>query len=159
MDTKPSQEAKNHAAGTAALKTAQQGDAPVMMKKPEEVEADAKAHVLSEGGDPGNDRLVLSRHVMQFGKYKGQNFKWLLENDVRYVAYLVADHQREQEHSVSKSSTTEQKVLQRKMRCCATLTFEAGLVFFLKIKLGEYITKYVNCFHIIPLWFSFVCQW
>ncbi|XP_047196910.1 uncharacterized protein LOC124852281 [Hippoglossus stenolepis] len=110
LDTKPSQEAENYAAGQSALKAAQQGGAPVKMKKPEEVEADAKAHVLSEGGDPGNDRLLLSRYVMQFGKYKGQNFKWLLENDVRYAAKLLAHHQREREHSVSQSPMTAQKV-------------------------------------------------
>ncbi|XP_053289045.1 uncharacterized protein LOC128449772 isoform X1 [Pleuronectes platessa] len=109
LDRKPSQEAEFYAAGQYALKAAQKGRAPVTMKKPEEVEADAKAHVLSEGGDPGNDRLLLSRYVIQFGKYKGQNFKWLLENDVSYVAMLVAAHQTEQENSVT-STTTAQKV-------------------------------------------------
>ncbi|XP_062255518.1 uncharacterized protein LOC133965127 [Platichthys flesus] len=109
LDTKPSQEAEFYAAGQSALKAAQQGRAPVRMKKPEEVEADAKAQVLSEGGDPGNDRLLLSRYVIQFGKYKGQNFKWLMENDVRYVAILVDAHQKEQENSVT-NTTTAQKV-------------------------------------------------
>ncbi|XP_060936823.1 uncharacterized protein LOC133013795 [Limanda limanda] len=110
LDTKPSQEAEFYAAGQSALKAGQQAGAPVTMKNPEEVEADAKAQVLSEGGDPGNDRLVLSRYVIQFGKYKGQKFKWLLENDVSYVAFLVASHQKEREHSVSQSPTTAQKV-------------------------------------------------
>ncbi|CAB1452784.1 unnamed protein product [Pleuronectes platessa] len=110
LDRKPSQEAEFYAAGQSALKAAQQGRAPVTMKKPEEVEADARAHVLSEGGDPGNDRLLLSRYVIQFGKYKGQKFKWLLENDVSYVAILVDAHQKEQENSMSQSPMIAQMV-------------------------------------------------
>lgn len=65
------------------------------MKKPKEVEAEAKARVRSEGGDLHNDRLILSRCTIQFGKYKGQTFKWLLENDVSFTALLVASHDRE----------------------------------------------------------------
>lgn len=54
------------------------------------MEAEAKDRVLAEGGDPQNNRLVLSRSTIQFGQYKGQTFKWLLENDIDYVAFLVA---------------------------------------------------------------------
>lgn len=60
------------------------------VKEPEEALAEAKACVLSEGGNPCDDRLVRSRFKMQFGKYKGQTFKWLLENDVGYAAFIVA---------------------------------------------------------------------
>ena len=72
-------------------------------KKPEEVEKEAQAHVVSTGGDPGNPKLVLSCHSIQFGKYQGQTFRWLLENDVGYAVQLVASHQRERERSVSDS--------------------------------------------------------
>ncbi len=68
-----------------------------MAMKPEEVMADAKARVRSDGGDPSNERLVLSRFRVQFGKYKGQTFKWLLENDVGYAAHMVSTHQKERE--------------------------------------------------------------
>ncbi|KAJ8353223.1 hypothetical protein SKAU_G00207900 [Synaphobranchus kaupii] len=39
------------------------------------------------GGDY-NDRTELLGEYLQFGKYKGKSFKWLLENDVGYTIYL-----------------------------------------------------------------------
>lgn len=103
LETKPSQEALNHDAGRGPLQAAGPGGPPVSAKKPEEVEAEAKARVLSEGGDAGNERLVLSRCTIQFGMYKGQSFKWLLENDVGYTAWLVADHQKPGQDSTFQS--------------------------------------------------------
>ncbi|KAF0046038.1 hypothetical protein F2P81_002567 [Scophthalmus maximus] len=100
LETKPSQESQNHRAGRWPFGAARQGcsTAPTA-KKPEEVEAEAKARVLSEGGDPRNGFVVLSRCAIQFGMYKGRDFKWLLENDVSYVAkqdsltrYAIAYH-------------------------------------------------------------------
>ncbi|KAK0146402.1 hypothetical protein N1851_014285 [Merluccius polli] len=79
------------------------GAAAARAKKPEEVEKEAQAHVVSTGGDPGNPMLVLSCHSIQFGKYQGQTFRWLLENDVGYTVQLVASHQREREKSASDS--------------------------------------------------------
>ncbi|CAL8358257.1 unnamed protein product [Merluccius merluccius] len=79
------------------------GDAAARAKKPEEVEKEAQAHVVSTGGDPGNPMLVLSCHSIQFGKYQGQTFRWLLENDVGYTVQLLASHQRERETSASDS--------------------------------------------------------
>ena len=29
---------------------------------------------------------------LEFGKYRGKNFLWLLENDVGYAMVLMADH-------------------------------------------------------------------
>ncbi|XP_055359489.1 uncharacterized protein LOC114843269 isoform X2 [Betta splendens] len=72
------------------------------VKKPEEVEAEAKNQVLSQGGDPSNNRLVLSRFTIQFGKYKGQTFKWLLENDVQYTAWLMNEHQKDRNNLINK---------------------------------------------------------
>ncbi|CAL8343675.1 unnamed protein product [Merluccius merluccius] len=79
------------------------GAAAAWAKKSEEVEKEAQAHVVSTGGDPGNPMLVLSCHSIQFGKYQGQTFRWLLENDVGYTVQLVASHQREREKSASDS--------------------------------------------------------
>nr|XP_046255940.1 uncharacterized protein LOC124065002 [Scatophagus argus] len=94
LQMKPSQEALTYAAGQGPMQDARRGSPPV--KNKEEVEAEAKAHVRSEGGgDPSNAQLVLSGFTIQFGKYKGKTFKWLLENDVGYVAYIVASHQLE----------------------------------------------------------------
>lgn len=39
------------------------------VKKPEECEAEARARVVSEGGDPDSVMLVLSRYAVQFGVY------------------------------------------------------------------------------------------
>lgn len=88
METKPSEEALKYAARQCPL------DENPPQKKPEEVKAEAKARVLSEGGDPNDDWLVLSRCSIQFGKYRSQTFKWLLENDVGYTAYIVASDQK-----------------------------------------------------------------
>ena len=32
----------------------------------------------------------LSQHVLQFGKYRGQTFKWVLENDLGWVTGVMA---------------------------------------------------------------------
>ena len=47
--------------------------------------------------------LVLGCHSIQLGKYQGQTFRWLLENDAGYACHLVASHQRERETSASDS--------------------------------------------------------
>ncbi|CAL8269592.1 unnamed protein product [Gadus morhua 'NCC'] len=72
-------------------------------QKPEEVEREARARVVSGGGDPGNPMLVLGCHSIQLGKYWGQTFRWLLENDAGYACHVVASHQRERETSASDS--------------------------------------------------------
>lgn len=41
---------------------------------------------------PTEDKvLVLGHHCLQFGKYQGHSFKWLLENALGYAAWVVAD--------------------------------------------------------------------
>ncbi|KAJ8364716.1 hypothetical protein SKAU_G00135470 [Synaphobranchus kaupii] len=77
------------------------GRALFRARKPEEVEAAARAHVIATGGDPGNAELVLSHSTIEFGKYQGQTFRWLLENDVGYAIHLVHHHHRERESSSS----------------------------------------------------------
>ncbi|KAK9518579.1 hypothetical protein VZT92_023881 [Zoarces viviparus] len=79
------------------------GQAPYRAKKPEEMDAEAWAHVTSEGGDTTNATLVLSRWKMQFGRYQGKIFLWLLENDVGYCVNVVASHQKERERTGSQS--------------------------------------------------------
>lgn len=96
LEKKPSQEALKQKASNC-------GSKGPPAKKPEEVEAEAKDRVLSEGGDPSNNWLVLSRYTIQFGQYKGQTFRWLLENDVDYVAYIVTSHQNDQEPTMSQN--------------------------------------------------------
>ncbi|XP_059207062.1 uncharacterized protein LOC131986227 [Centropristis striata] len=79
------------------------GEAPYRAKKPEEVDAEAWAHVSSKGGDTSNATLVLSRWKVQFGRYLGKTFHWLLENDVGHAVNLVASHQKERERTGSQS--------------------------------------------------------
>ncbi|XP_034058146.1 uncharacterized protein LOC117537081 [Gymnodraco acuticeps] len=79
------------------------GQALYRAKKPEEVDAEAWAHVSSEGGSTANATLVLSRWKVQFGQYQGKIFHWLLENDVGYAINLVASHQKERERTGSQS--------------------------------------------------------
>ena len=46
---------------------------------------------------------MLSQHRLQLGKYWGQTFKWLLENDVGYTLLLLNSHLRERERTSSQS--------------------------------------------------------
>uniref|UniRef100_A0A3Q3LLN5 Pyrin domain-containing protein n=1 Tax=Mastacembelus armatus TaxID=205130 RepID=A0A3Q3LLN5_9TELE len=111
LDSKPSQEALKYRGSHQPLTAAGAGGSPGTAKKPEEVEAEAKKQVLSECGDPCNERLVLSRSKIQFGKYKGQTFQWLLENDVDYTAYIIITHQKEREHTMCQTPLMANKVL------------------------------------------------
>ena len=103
----PSHQLVLRASDAAAAFTAAMGprgtQAPARAKKPGEVEKEAQARVVSGGGDPGNPMLVLGCHSIQLGKYQGQTFRWLLENDAGYACHLVDSHQRERETSASDS--------------------------------------------------------
>lgn len=65
---------------------------PVKSKKLEEVEAEARILVISEGGDPSTEMVVLKRCMVQFGMYRGQTPKWLLENNVGWWLAARAQH-------------------------------------------------------------------
>lgn len=54
--------------------------------------------MLKRGGDVSDKQEVLGEHILQFGKYKGKSFKWLLENDVSYALYL-SDKVEEEEQA------------------------------------------------------------
>ncbi|XP_056603683.1 uncharacterized protein LOC130420422 [Triplophysa dalaica] len=58
-------------------------------KPKEQVLAEASSFVSSNGGDPSDQFLVLAHCKLQFGKYQGQRFRWLLENSLGYAVYLV----------------------------------------------------------------------
>ncbi|KAG9278283.1 hypothetical protein AMEX_G6127 [Astyanax mexicanus] len=59
--------------------------------------AEAKQKVVAGGGDPRDNQLVASVSTIQFGQYRGKNFRWLLENDMGYAAMVLAGHQKERE--------------------------------------------------------------
>ncbi len=73
------------------LETVESGRA----KHNEEVLAEASFFVSTNGGDPRDQFLVLAHCKILFGKYKGQRFRWLLENSLGYAVYLVLSVSKE----------------------------------------------------------------
>ena len=65
--------------------------------KEEVVRANACKVVLERGGDLSDKLEVLGEYILQFGKYKGRSFRWLLENDVGYSLYLIKKVEQEEE--------------------------------------------------------------
>lgn len=60
------------------------------------VRQNALAAVRQRGGDASDRTEVLGDYILQFGKYKGKAFRWLLENDVGSTCYLVKDMRKEE---------------------------------------------------------------
>lgn len=81
----------------AAVEMVVASQSATKVKVPGRVIEEAKERILQAGGDPGCYQLVLSESELQFGKYRGQTFKWLLANDVGWVCGLLASHQRERD--------------------------------------------------------------
>ena len=71
------------------IKTPQTADTSYISKKPGEVEAKAKSEVTRLGGNPSNETDLLGQFKLQFGRFKDKTFKWLLENGLGYVAWIV----------------------------------------------------------------------
>ncbi|XP_071828658.1 uncharacterized protein [Apostichopus japonicus] len=70
----------------------------------EEVEREAKKRLLQTSkGDPEDKEWVLSLSCLQFGKYRGKPFIWLVENDVGWAVMLMADHEAVREKPCSTS--------------------------------------------------------
>lgn len=57
--------------------------------KEELVWQNALAVVRQRGGDASDRTEVLGDNILQFGKYQGKSFRWLLKNDVGYTMYLI----------------------------------------------------------------------
>lgn len=49
-----------------------------------------RVEVLGGPAAVRNYKNVLSQHILQFGKYRGQTFKWVLENDLGWVTGVLA---------------------------------------------------------------------
>ena len=64
--------------------------------KEELVRQNALGVVRQRGGDPTDKTEVCGEYILQFGKYKGKSFRWLLENDVGYTIYLIKTQQKEE---------------------------------------------------------------
>lgn len=72
----------------------------------------ALAVVRQRGGDASDRTEVLGEYILQFGKYKGKSFRWLLENDVGYSLYLIKSVQREESEGISVSEGNGKDSLQ-----------------------------------------------
>ena len=70
-------------------------------------------------GNVGNDLEVKGEYVIQFGNCRGQKFRWLLENAMGYVGWLV--------NSMSRETTTMAAISQNKAAFKEyVLSFEEG---------------------------------
>ncbi|KAK0153754.1 hypothetical protein N1851_004180 [Merluccius polli] len=58
-------------------------------RKHDLVKVDALTVVVRRGGDVSDQQELMGEYVLQFGKYKGKSFRWLLENNVGYIIYLI----------------------------------------------------------------------
>ncbi|XP_059199232.1 uncharacterized protein LOC131979304 [Centropristis striata] len=77
-------------------------DNPSLQDKSAPVKADlvrqnALTVVRQRGGDASDKTEVFGEYILQFGKYKGKSFRWLLENDIGYTIYLLKSQQKEKE--------------------------------------------------------------
>lgn len=82
-------------AEAVAVKRSQQGQPWAPPMSPEAVLDKAKALLLQNHGDPANRKHLLGFFEIQFGVFRGQTFKWVLENTLGYAAYLVAAMKRD----------------------------------------------------------------
>jgi hypothetical protein len=60
---------------------------------PTTVRGDARKRVVALGGAQAlkHNKNILSQYVLQFGRYRGQTFKWVLENDLGWVTGILSD--------------------------------------------------------------------
>lgn len=66
-------------------------------RREELVRIDARSVVLQRGGDVSDRQEVFGEYILQFGKYRGKSFRWLLENDVGYTLYLSSKVEAEEQ--------------------------------------------------------------
>ncbi|XP_068459322.1 uncharacterized protein [Clinocottus analis] len=64
--------------------------------KEELVRLNALTVVCRRGRDPSEKTEVTGEYILQFGKYKGKSFRWLLENDIGYTIYLIKNQKKEE---------------------------------------------------------------
>jgi len=77
------------------------------VQAPEVLELEAKGPVIAAEGDLSNSTTILSETTIQFGKYHGQTFKWILSNDIGWAVYFIIAAEKEAS-SVSGSFSSEE---------------------------------------------------
>lgn len=73
------------------------------------VEECAKKAVAEANGDIYNVKHVYSKSLLQFGKYYGQSFQWVLENDIGWAVHLISSTENEREKARPSSQTATTK--------------------------------------------------
>jgi hypothetical protein len=70
----------------------------------------ARQRVIDLRGDPRNSKHVLGQLILQFGQYQGQNFLWLMENVLGWVARLAISVEEELQQDVQEPATVTDQV-------------------------------------------------
>jgi len=78
-------------------------------KEPGVVDQEARGRLLAAGARL-SEYNVLSSTELQFGQYRGQTFKWLLENAVGWAIGFAKSYHREGVHNVSALGVNKQKL-------------------------------------------------
>lgn len=104
----------------AAVSIARENKARGYWGKPktdEHVRAIALGHIRQQHGVTSNEVDVLGQHELQFGTYRGQTFRWILENCLGYAGWLVMKMEMEAESSKEQpKDNKEQTINKQKFR-------------------------------------------
>ena len=71
-----------------------------------QVRRDAIEVVKMRKGDVNNDLDVQGEYLLQFGRYRGQSFRWMLENALGYAGWFVDNTRNEK---VTQSAISQNK--------------------------------------------------
>ncbi|KAH3898056.1 hypothetical protein DPMN_022253 [Dreissena polymorpha] len=71
------------------------GSLPALFQSPDVVEDQAVAVVRRLGGNVTSRQHILGQYTIQFAKYRGQTFHWVVENALGFCAYIVYDMRKE----------------------------------------------------------------
>ncbi|XP_029980231.1 uncharacterized protein LOC115412079 [Sphaeramia orbicularis] len=89
----------------AKVAKALQMDATASNPKKAYEEAEKRCHLV--GATAPTKVQILGQLILSFGKYCGRTFKWLIENDVGYVKYLLDRHVKERRQAGRREDTPE----------------------------------------------------
>ena len=109
----------------------------IKCKSEDEVRKEAVAEVKRLGGKEEDEVVVLGQYKLQFGRFYGQKFVWLLENGLGYAGWLVDNMRLE---TVSKAPLSQNKQAFKKY----LMSFEEGIE-VVKMKQTEREAKSSKC--------------
>uniref|UniRef100_H2Y362 Uncharacterized protein n=2 Tax=Ciona intestinalis TaxID=7719 RepID=H2Y362_CIOIN len=71
------------------------GSSPTFCLPPDQVRSRAMQAVMQRQGNTDDEVEVLGEYLMQFGKFRNQSFKWILENAFGFAVWLLCDMRAE----------------------------------------------------------------